>query len=76
MLADFGVAGLLPAPSFFRSFLSAFLVSSVLAVVLSRVSPAAFDLDRLDSEISRIDEPTTDGGTDRARTTGPEEVRE
>jgi Na+/proline symporter len=75
VLADLGVAEPLPGPSFFRSFLSALVVSGVLAVVLARVSPAEFDLDRLDSEISLLDEPVADGG-ERATATESGEVQE
>ncbi|MFB6150580.1 MAG: sodium:proline symporter [Haloarculaceae archaeon] len=63
LLADLGVAGSLPAPSFFRSFLSAALVSGLLALVTARFGDADFDLDALDAQVRRLDEPVADGGT-------------
>ena len=62
LLADLGVAGALPDPTFFRSFLSALLVSGSLALLSGRLSPAGFELDSLETEIGRLDDPATDGG--------------
>jgi Na+/proline symporter len=62
LLADLGVAGALPSPSFFRSFLSAAAVSGLLAVAGARVTDAEFDLDRLETEVGRVDDPAPDGG--------------
>jgi Na+/proline symporter len=62
LLADLGVAGALPDPTFFRSFLSALLVSGSLALLSGRLSPAGFELDSLETEIGRLDDPAADGG--------------
>ena len=62
LLADLGVAGALPDPTFFRSFLSALLVSGSLALLSGRLSPAGFELDRLETEVGRLDDPAADGG--------------
>jgi len=75
LVADLGLASALPAPSFFGSFVTALVVSGGLAVVLARVSPAGFDLDRLDAEVGRLDEPATDGGRNRHAAVD-EEVRD
>jgi len=55
-------SGALPAPSFFRSFLSAAAVSTVFAVIFARLSPGEFDLADLRTEVGRLDDPATDGG--------------
>jgi Na+/proline symporter len=62
LLADLGVAGALPDPTFFRSFVGALLVSGSLALLSGRLSPAGFELDSLETEIGRLDDPATDGG--------------
>ncbi|MDY6818185.1 MAG: sodium:proline symporter [Halobacteriales archaeon] len=59
------IGGLLPAPSFLWSFLGATVVSGVLTVVFARVTVTQFDLNALDREIRRLDEPATDGGNSR-----------
>ena len=76
LLAGLGVAGPLPAPSFFGSFLSAVVVSSTLAVCFARVSPAGFDLEELDVDIGSLDDPATDGGHPREEPADSPEVRE
>jgi hypothetical protein len=66
------LGGLLPAPdpTYLLPFAGAFLVSTVTALVAARVGDAEFDLDRLSTEIGRLDEGSTDGrtgvGTDEA----------
>ncbi len=61
------VGGLLPAadPLYLTSFGGAFLVSTGLTLVAARLSSTSFDLDRLGSEIRRLDEPMADGGERR-----------
>jgi hypothetical protein len=70
LLADLGLAGALPGPTFFRSFLGAAVVSGILAVVAARLTDTEFDLDRLGTEIQRLDgsETAADGGLERCDT--------
>jgi len=76
LLTTLGLASLLPDPSFFGSFLSALAVSGVLALVLARTSPAGFDLERLDSEIGRLDDPVPDGSSETPEGVEHREVTE
>ena len=52
-----GLAGVLPAPDFFPAFLGAAGVSTALTLAAARLGDAAFDLDRLDRRIRRLDAP-------------------
>jgi Na+/proline symporter len=57
-----GLESVLPTPTFFMTFVSAFVVSSVAAVVFARLSSSRFDLDRLRTDVRKLDEPVPDGG--------------
>jgi Na+/proline symporter len=57
-----------PAASYFLSFVGAAAVSTGLAVLTARLGGRRYDLDRLDGEIRRLDDPrdaTADGGERR-----------
>ncbi|MEA5386543.1 sodium:proline symporter [Haloarculaceae archaeon H-GB11] len=57
-----GLVDLLPMPTFFMTFVSAFVVSTVCTVVFAQLSPSRFDLDRLRTDVRKLDEPMADGG--------------
>jgi SSS family solute:Na+ symporter len=51
----------LPAATYFRSFIGAAAVATVLTAAAARVGDGRFDLDRLDRAIRSLDEETADG---------------
>jgi Na+/proline symporter len=55
-------ASALPAPSFLASFVGAAAVAAVLTFVATAVGDAGADLETLDRDVRRLDDPVADGG--------------
>jgi SSS family solute:Na+ symporter len=67
----------LPSPSTFNAFVSATVVSAAATALAAAVSSAGFDLDRLATDVRRLDDPeaATDGGRDPTGSAGGAEER-
>jgi SSS family solute:Na+ symporter len=75
-LVTIGLGPILPAPSYFRAFLGAVVVSSGLTAFAASTG-REFDLDSLSRAVDRLDEPgpETDGGTANPSPSESEEAR-
>lgn len=60
------VGSMLPTPDFLYAFVGAAAVFAVLTVVTARLSDGTFELERLERDIHRLDDPRTPGGEEGA----------
>jgi Na+/proline symporter len=65
-----GLGGALPTPSLLAAFVGATFVPAVLTAAATALSDPAADLDAVDREVRRLDEPVADGGRDAAGSNG------
>ena len=63
-----GLGGALPTPSLLAAFVGATFVPAVLTAAATTLSDPAADLDAVDREVRRLDEPVADGGRDASTT--------